>query len=182
MKPDDDNGTQVEATAAPDGLFAGSGRGFVVAPEEGSRIDLAGGWVLRIKVAASDTAGAATIVEGSMPPGHTGPPPHVHGRHDESFIVLAGSLRFRVGSGHRDVVAGETVFASRGLVHGFANPHDDPARYLCVLTPSGYEFYFHRLAELVRRAGGPPDRATLLRLMREYETFPVDANGALASE
>jgi quercetin dioxygenase-like cupin family protein len=132
-----------------------------------------------MKVAASDTGGAVTILEGTMSAGHPGPMEHVHGQHDESFFVLEGSLRFRVGADYRTAIPGETIFASRGLAHGFSNPSSEPARYLCVLTPSGYEFYFHRLAEMIRRHGQRPDRATMLRLMSEYATFPVAQDGSL---
>jgi mannose-6-phosphate isomerase-like protein (cupin superfamily) len=159
-------------------LFGGAGRGFVVPHANGAPIELPG-WSLRIKVAASDTAGHVTLLEGVMDAGHAGPLPHVHGRHDEAFFLLEGSLHFRVGGARRVVSPGETVFASRGLAHGFANPGTTQARYLCMLTPSGYEFYFDRLAALIRALGAPPDRATLLRLMAEYETFPVDDDGKL---
>jgi hypothetical protein len=43
--------------------------------------------------------------------------------------------------------------------------------YLVALTPSGYEFYFERLAALVRKHGSMPDRETLVRLMAEHGTF-----------
>jgi hypothetical protein len=76
-------------------------------------------------------------------------------------------------------VAGETVFASRGLAHGFANDGAAPAHYLAMLSPSGYELYFERLAALIRHHGEMPDRAPLLRLMAEHGTFPVDAEGSL---
>jgi hypothetical protein len=39
------------------------------------------------------------------------------------------------------------------------------------LTPSGYEFYFERLAALVRKHGAMPDRETLVALMAEHGTF-----------
>ena len=165
-----------ERAVSSEPLFAGAGRGFVVGSHEGSPIELPR-WSLRVKVAASDTAGSMTILEGAMDPGHPGPIEHVHGLHDEAFFLLEGSLRFRIGSGYRTVVPGETVFAARGLAHGFSNPGSDSARYLCMLTPSRYEFYFHRLAELIRRHGARPDRATLVRLMAEYETFPVGPDG-----
>ncbi len=153
--------------------FGGSGRGFVVPSREGALIELPG-WSYRVKVSASDTAGALTVLEAEMAPGHRGPLEHLHTGHDEAFFVLSGALRFRVGGGHRKVVPGETVFASRGLAHGFANDAAEPARYLAMLSPSGYEFYFERLAELVRRHGAMPDRETLLRLMAEHGTFPVE--------
>ncbi len=153
--------------------FGGAGRGFVVEAGDGSLIELPG-WSYRIKVSASDTAGALTVLEGVMAPEHRGPLAHLHTGHDEAFFLLSGRLTFRLGDRRREVVPGETVFASRGLAHGFANDGSEPARYLAMLSPSGYEFYFERLAGLVRKHGAMPDRAALLALMAEHGTFPVD--------
>ena len=147
-------------------------RGFVVEARGGALLDL-GGWTCRVKVAASDTGGALTVLEGEMGPGHAGPLEHVHVGHDEAFFLVGGRLRFRVGDGYRDVVPGETVFASRGLAHGFANPHAEPARYLAMLSPSGYEDYFARFAALLRKHGAVPYRETLLSLIKEHVTFPA---------
>jgi quercetin dioxygenase-like cupin family protein len=159
--------------------IAGAGRGFVVQAGDGALLALPG-WTYRIKVSSSDTGGALTVLEGEMAPGHGGPLEHVHMGHDEAFFMLSGTLRFRVGNGYRQLTAGETVFASRGLAHGFSNDGAEPARYLAMLSPSGYEFYFERLAALIRKHGSMPDRDVLLRLMAEHGTFPVDPSGALA--
>lgn len=59
----------------------------------------------------------------------------------------------------------------RGAWRTVSNPGDVAARYLVALTPSGYEFYFERLAALVRNHGSMPDKETLVRLMAEHETF-----------
>ncbi len=112
-----------------------------------------------------------------MGPGHSGPLEHVHKGHEEAFFVLRGSLRFRVGNEYRLVLPGETVFAPRGIAHGFSNPCADPAQYLAMLSPSGYESFFERLAGIITAHGAPPDRDTLIRLMAEHGTFPVDAEG-----
>jgi len=135
--------------------MGGAGRGNCVGQEEGTLLALPG-WQMRVKVSASDTAGGMTLLEARMAGHHAGPAEHVHVGHDESFFVLSGQLRFRVGDGYKIATSGETVFASRGLAHGFSNPSDQEARYLVALTPSGYEFYFERLANLVRKHGSMP--------------------------
>ena len=150
--------------------MGGAGRGNHVGRAEGSLIELPG-WSMRVKVAASDTAGQLTLIEATMARGHGGPAEHIHVGHDEAFFVLSGRLRFRVGDRYQDATEGETIFASRGLAHGFSNAGDADARYLVALTPSGYEFYFERLAALIRNHGAPPDRETLVRLMAEHGTF-----------
>ena len=155
------------------GGTAGAGRGGVVAPDEGALIVLPG-WRMLVKVAASDTSGQLTLIEGRMAPRNAGAAEHVHLGHDESFFVISGRLRFRVGDGYRTALPGETVFASRGLAHGFSNPDPEEARYLVALTPSGYEFYFERLAQLVRANGAMPEREQLVRLLAEHGTFLVE--------
>jgi mannose-6-phosphate isomerase-like protein (cupin superfamily) len=150
--------------------MGGAGRGTFLGQDEGGLIELPG-WRMRIKVSASDTAGAMTLIEARMDGGHAGPAEHIHIGHDEAFFVISGQLKFRIGDGYRAAVAGESVFASRGLAHGFSNPQSEEARYLVALTPSGYEFYFERLAGLIRKHGTMPSQEELVRLMAEYGTF-----------
>jgi len=150
--------------------MGGAGRGTVIGVDEGTLIELPG-WQMRIKIPASDTAGAMTLIEARMAGGHAGPAEHIHIGHDESFFVISGQLKFRVGDSYRTAVSGETVFASRGLAHGFSNPQAEEARYLVALTPSGYEFYFERLARMVRQHGTMPSQEELARLMAEHGTF-----------
>ena len=101
--------------------MGGAGRGTFLGQDEGALIELPG-WRMRIKVSASDTAGAMTVIEARMDGGHAGPAEHIHIGHDEAFFVISGQLKFRIGDGYRTAVAGESVFASRGLAHGFSNP------------------------------------------------------------
>jgi mannose-6-phosphate isomerase-like protein (cupin superfamily) len=150
--------------------MGGSGRGHVIGAEEGGLIELPG-WRMRVKVPASDTAGHLTLIEARMDGGHAGPAEHIHIGHDEAFFVISGTLKFRIGDGYRTTVAGETVFASRGLAHGFSNPSPGEARYIVALTPSGYEFYFERLAALIRKHGSMPGQEELLQLMAEHGTY-----------
>ncbi|MEY9930910.1 quercetin dioxygenase-like cupin family protein [Catenulispora sp. GP43] len=148
-------------------------RGFLLRPGEGVRLELPD-WQMNVKVAASDTAGAATVVEGILAPGHPGPAPHVHDGHDECFIVLEGRMRFRVDEGFRTAAAGDTVFAGRGLAHGFGNPFAESARYVVLLTPSGYEDYFAEVAARIEQVGGRPDPEWSAALMARYATRPVE--------
>lgn len=154
--------------------MGGAGRGALVGADEGGLIELPG-WRMRVKISASDTAGGLTLIEARMAGRHAGPSEHVHIGHDEAFFLISGTLKFPVGDGYRTAMAGETVFASRGLAHGFSNPASDEARYLVALTPSGYEFYFERLAALIRRQGSMPAKEELVKLMAEHGTFPAEA-------
>jgi len=144
-------------------------RGFVRGREDGQRIELPG-WAMLVKVTAGDTLGRLTVIEGRMTPQLAGPPAHVHDGHDEMFVVLEGQMRFRVGDQFHTAVPGETMFASRRLAHGFSNPFDEPARYVAILTPSGYEEYFAKVVEHIGRTGEMPDPACTRELMAQHST------------
>jgi quercetin dioxygenase-like cupin family protein len=154
-------------------VIGGPPRGFLLHPGEGDRLDLPD-WRMRVKVGAPDTGGALTVVEGVLAPGHPGPAPHVHEGHDECFVVLEGRMRFRVDAGFRTAAAGDTVFAGRGLAHGFGNPFPESARYVVMLTPSGYEDYFAEFAARIAELGERPDPVWVSGLMARYATRPVD--------
>lgn len=126
---------------------------------------------MRVKVSAADTGGRLTVLEGLLAPRHPGPPAHIHAGHDETFVVIEGRMRFRLDEGFHTAVAGETIFASRGLAHGFANPREEPARYIAILSPSGYEGYFERVAAHVATEGSMPEEEVVRELMAEHQTI-----------
>jgi mannose-6-phosphate isomerase-like protein (cupin superfamily) len=63
-------------------------QGFGTPPEIGN--------VVVIRLRAGDTAGSIGLVEVLDRPGE-GPPPHVHGREDETFHILEGEYGFTCG-------------------------------------------------------------------------------------
>jgi len=148
-------------------------RGFSCSVGEGQPIVLPG-WSMRVKVSAADTQGRLTVLHGQMAPQLAGPPAHVHAGHDETFVVLAGRMRFRIGDRCHTAGPGETVYASRRLAHAVSNPHDEPAHYAAILTPSGYEDYFRSVAQHVADTGALPDPALTAELMAQYATALVD--------
>ena len=89
------------------------------------------------------------VLEAALEPGATGARPHVHRVHADVFYVLEGELEFRLGDETVRVPAGSCIAAPRGLVHGFRNPGDVPARYLNLHAPG----VFARGS----RAGEPPE-------------------------
>jgi quercetin dioxygenase-like cupin family protein len=86
--------------------------GFVAGPEEGLWIDLPG-WSMSVKVMADQTQARFAVVHGRMALGAAGAAGHIHHGHDETFIVLEGWLRFRLGDNFQTAVAGSTVFTGR---------------------------------------------------------------------
>ncbi len=111
----------------------------------------------KVLLRGEDSDSAVSIVESTMPARAPGPPLHSHD-FDEAFYVLDGELTFQLDDKQTTATAGELVFAPRGAPHTVANLTDSPARYLLVLTPSGFEREFARRA--AKEAGvTPPDWA-----------------------
>jgi quercetin dioxygenase-like cupin family protein len=111
------------------------------------------------------------IFELTVPPASNVPPPHSHSNNEEIVYVLEGTLRYTVGSDTRDLIPGQTMHTPRGMVHGFSNPFSSPARALIILSPDIGAQYFRDVAAVVN-AGGPPDKASLVAVMRRYGLVP----------
>ena len=111
------------------------------------------------------------IFELTVPPASNVPPPHSHSNNEEIVYVLQGTLRYTVGSDTRDLIPGQTMHTPRGMVHGFSNPFSSPARALIILSPDIGAQYFKDVATVVN-AGGPPDKASLVTVMRRYGLVP----------
>ena len=80
---------------------------------------------------------------------------HLHRSDDEAWIVLEGTLGFRIGDEEREVPAGESVLVPQGTPHSYWNARPEPARYLLVMTPR-----IHQLIEALH-GGGHGDFATI---------------------
>jgi quercetin dioxygenase-like cupin family protein len=126
---------------------------LAVGPGEGQTIEGPAGGPLTFKARGDQTGGRLTALENVIAPGD-GPPVHVHADEDETWYVIEGTLRFRLGDDLREAPAGTFVFVPRGVAHAFQNVGDAPARILVLFTPSGMERFFDRFAAL-------PDDANL---------------------
>ena len=120
---------------------------YAVAPGEGATIQGPAGGPLTFKARGEQTNGALTLFENVIAPGD-GPPLHTHAGEDESWYVLQGALRFRLGDEIADAPAGAFVFVPRGTAHCFQNAGEEPARIIVMFTPSGMERFFDRFANL----------------------------------
>ena len=105
--------------------------------------------------------------EVTVPPGSNVPPPHSHENNDEIVYVLEGTFRYSVDGETRDLKPGEFMFSPKGSIHGFSNPHGEPARVLITNSPDIGAQYFRDVAAIIN-IGGPPDREKLAAVMGQY--------------
>jgi quercetin dioxygenase-like cupin family protein len=82
------------------------------------------GEVLRLRRMRDAGGQAILIIEGSLPPGASGPPPHVHFHEREEGTVKGGTLGARIGKETVRVPAGGTGVFPAGVVHTWWNAGD----------------------------------------------------------
>ena len=149
-----------------------------VVPAEGGEQLVAGPVVHRVLEDGSSTGGRLGLLEGRYPVGWTGPPPHVHREHEETFYVLSGAVRFISGATEHVLTAGGLFTAPIGVPHGFGNAStDQPAQLLITVTPQRYIDYFRDLQDLQPGPDGLLDPADIAALMDRYATDPYAPPG-----
>jgi quercetin dioxygenase-like cupin family protein len=120
-----------------------------------------------------DTNDTMVMFEFIVHPNAKVPAPHFHVTVDEALYGLEGILTQTVGENTFELKPGDRCFIPRGVVHGFTNKHDTPAKVLCVLSPASIgPAYFREVAEVIN-AGGPPDMQKVLAIMQRHGLEPV---------
>ncbi|MEU4674908.1 cupin domain-containing protein [Amycolatopsis sp. NPDC023774] len=135
-----------------------------VAGVPGSKVVLPGGgedigmglFGVSFKLLSRDTDSAISIVEHPFDVGAI-VPVHQHTREDEYSIVLEGEMGFR--SGDREAVLGPGGYITkpRREMHTMWNAGAVPARIIEIISPGGFEQYFHDLADLLTDDRPEPD-------------------------
>ena len=121
-----------------------------------------------IRVQGRDTNGIVSVVESQDVPG-SGPPPHIHHREDETFQILEGDYEFTVGGKTFLAKPGTTLFAPRGVAHGYRYAGKTPGRLMCVITPSGFEGFFEEIGVLT-----PQQQMDIPRVMEIAKKFELE--------
>jgi quercetin dioxygenase-like cupin family protein len=149
-------------------------RAFVRAPGSPGRVAHVGVGV-HVLVRAGDTGGAWALVDYELPPRFAGPAPHAHARTTEAFYCTAGALALTLDGRPVALAPGEIAVVPPGVVHGFANPSDAPARMLVWMTPGGFEGYFDEVAALAAASPvwPPADPRALAAVSARYDLLPA---------
>ena len=111
--------------------------------------------------------GRFSLVEHPIGPRGLAAPMHLHTREDEYSFVLEGEWGFKLADEVVYARPGDLVYKPRNVWHTFWNNSDQPARLLVIISPSGFEHFFARLADVVA-AAAPDTMEQLIRLSEEY--------------
>ena len=91
----------------------------------------------RFLISGAQSGGSYSTLE-VVSPGGSGPGPHVHENAEEHFLVLAGSIDFRVGGEEFRAEKGDVVHVPRGCVHAFT-VRSAEATTVATYSPAGDE-------------------------------------------
>ena len=132
--------------------------------------------VVRFLINGGDATGSVAVFELSVPGAQRlAAPAHSHDGFEETIYGLEGVLTWTVDGTPIDVGPGEALCIPRGAVHRFDNHGSRDVKALCVITPAaiGPE-YFREAAEVIHAAaGGPPDLAKMVEIMRRHGLTPA---------
>jgi quercetin dioxygenase-like cupin family protein len=136
---------------------------------------MVGGMTIRFLVEGEQSAGSVAVFEFTVPAGSKVAAPHSHDGYEETIYGLDGVLTWTVDGEVTEVGPDEALLIPRGAVHDFDNPGSDEARALAIVTPGilGPD-YFQEIADvLTAAAGGPPNVAALIQVMRRHGLTPA---------
>ena len=137
---------------------------------EGRKLKIAGG-NYRIIISGKQTDGEYAVIEMSVPPG-AGPNPHSHADFTETFFVLEGEVSFKSELGSYVAKKGSFVNIPKGgIVHGFKNLSNEPAKLLCTVTPAGLDDLFGEIAEYLETASSNTENETKEKLNSLFEKY-----------
>ena len=133
---------------------------------------------VRFLVEAADSNGTASVFECYVPANARMPAPHSHDGFEETSYGLVGTTTWTIDGETVEVGPGEAVCVQRGQIHGFQNQGDVDATFLAIATPAAFgPAYFREIgAVLAASAGGPPDPAAALVVMRRHGLTPAPPN------
>ncbi len=131
---------------------------------------------VRFLVTGDHSTGSVAVFELFVPGGQRlMAPAHSHDHYEETIYGISGVSTWTVDGKPIDVGPGQALCIPRGAVHRFDNNGSQNVQALCVITPAAIgPQYFRESAEVINAAaGGPPDRARMVEIMRRHGLTPA---------
>jgi mannose-6-phosphate isomerase-like protein (cupin superfamily) len=157
----------------------GSEQGALGVYPDGGRSVWLLGMLVTFKAVSEETGGEYSLYELTVPP-QLGALPHIHHAENEAFYVLDGEVEFLKGEQSVRAEVGEFIFIPKGVVHGFKNVGQEPAKCLGIVTPGGLaEKLLTGLGEPAKAETlppppeGPPDVERIAEIVSNYDTEMV---------
>ena len=115
-----------------------------------------------MKLESGDSEGGLALMELTYPP-NLPTPRHMHEHANELFYILEGEVTFLLGDDPEPfkAVSGSMVFIPRNTPHEFTITSPEPARYLFMYTPGGFERYVRASSDPAAELCLPPPAGPL---------------------
>ena len=134
------------------------------------------GLSVRFLVTGDSSNGSVAAFELMVPGAQRLPAPaHSHDHYEETIYGIDGVLTWTVDGKPIEVGPGEALCIPRGAVHRFDNNGSTDAKALCVISPAaiGPDYFREAFGLLNAAAGGPPDKARMMEIMRRHGLTPA---------
>jgi quercetin dioxygenase-like cupin family protein len=131
---------------------------------------------VRFLITGDDSGGSAAVFEVGVPAAQRlAAPAHSHDHYEETIYGINGVLTWTVNGKPIDVGPGQALCIPRGTVHQFDNNGSLDAKVLCVVSPAAIgPAYFREARDVIAAsAGGPPDSAKMMAIMRAHGLTPA---------
>lgn len=131
---------------------------------------------VRFLVTGTDSGGSVAIFECSVPEAQRlAAPAHSHDHYEETIYGIEGVLTWTVDGKSFDIGPGQALCIPRGAVHRFDNDGTEDAKVLCAISPAaiGPQFFRESAEVIGAAAGGPPDAAKMMDIMRRHGLTPA---------
>ena len=128
------------------------------------------------KVLSNSVDGSAAIVEHTLEAKSLGAPMHKHTYENEISCVLEGELSVIQNGEVQTACPGEYIVKPKGIFHTFWNSTNQRIRFIEIITPGNFEYYFAELAPFLL-SGQPPQMDKVRETGIKYGLI-VDPNAA----
>ncbi|HEX8712402.1 MAG TPA: cupin domain-containing protein [Terracidiphilus sp.] len=127
----------------------------IVGPYDG-KLGFLGSIGVRFMIDGGESGERFSLVEHPMSAHALAAPLHRHAREDEYSYVVRGRMGALLGDEVVFAQPGDLVFKPRNQWHTFWNAGDEPAFILEIISPAGFERFFHELSDRGGVAGLEP--------------------------
>lgn len=107
------------------------------------------------KVLTGTVNGTVGIVEHTLQPNSLGAPMHKHTREDEISYVLEGELSVIQDGKIQKAGPGQFIVKPREIFHTFWNARQQTLRFIEIITPGDFQYYFAETAPYLRPGQSP---------------------------
>ena len=113
------------------------------------------------KVLSNSVSGSVGIVEHTLEAKSIGAPMHKHTYEDETSYVLEGELSVIQNGKVQIAGPGEYLVKPRGIFHTFWNSGNKRIRFIEIITPGNFEYYFAEMAPFL--SGNQPPQTDKMK-------------------